>query len=1043
MKIGGTWASFRKGMSKSREELPEGTNNGDPQGTTTSPELKRGQTSPSLSRHGGSRSQKKILDFFGSDVSDSSINNTDLARTPSSGAPSLDEMEQLSGGGEHYTGVFNGKNAKIYVSGVRICFFTSLAREVVALEDVIHFACEKKGKQAELTTSDGTIIFSSSPACFSNIASVWKPFEDKALSLHDAMRKRNGNKIKVLLDPFRSLPVNLKEKDDLGHTPLFAAVKNGDLETLQLLLKYYQDKFIDVNERDEYGWTVLFVACFFSTGKPNEDQIMKSLLKCEQIQVDTCSVDGNTPLHYFCQKYCSPNCIELGDLLIKKANSGTFVNTKNRHGETALHKAIMNQHVLLLMVQLLIDRGADVNIPTTTRGETALHYAVHLKRKDLMKILLYAGADTSARSQARGRTPYELAINSDSAKIAEIIKKIEELKDFLKAEGLDNLIPIFLKEEMDLELMIDLPMESLDATFNRMGITTAGWRIKLKKGLSKLREQQTKEESKKSLAEKLAVAKSTKQTRVLTAQQISELQISLANLYRERKHSNADEDSWRIDEKDLEYTKKLGGGTSGKVYKGIYQGRKVAVKVLKESSSTIEEFKAEFRILSLIKGKHVVEFIGACLSPSICMVMEYCGQGSLYHVMNDPSIPFGWEEFFKFGSEMTEGLLSLHAFEPPIVHRDLKSLNIMLNEDWDTKIIDFGLARLVTSDNLETLGNVRGTVGWTAPELLASKGFTIRSDIYSLIVVFWEMIYRITNGKYQRPYEEYQDLVANYMVLIQASEKNLRPTIPAGCPTPLRQLIQAGWDQNPENRPSTVQILKLLNQFHKKFLENPTSWREGPWESCEISMESQTLATKAQTTLLEAHTNLTEIQQDLSRSAENLPLTRSTSNSSSGSTPTPTPTPTSTSTPTSTPVTAGRPPIAPKRPNPPQPSKRIISQGSPIQVENSTSESRIRQNKALWFFESMDRVTAQDSLKSTGNPSFLIRTSSVPGCYALSKWSPIDGFIHHIVARNNSHRWFIEDAPDSFDYETLEELVLNSQVLRGFTPVGALQAMLN
>lgn len=119
--------------------------------------------------------------------------------------------------------------------------------------------------------------------------------------------------------------------------------------------------------------------------------------------------------------------------------------------------------------------------------------------------------------------------------------------------------------------------------------------------------------------------------------------------------------------------------------------------------------------MSLVTGKnkHLVRFLGGCISPKICIIMEHCSNGSLHQFLKDEQKTVDWPLFFKFARDITDGLVALHSIDPPIVHRDLKSLNIMLDDNWDIKLIDFGLARQVTSANmLGTLGNMVGTVGW-------------------------------------------------------------------------------------------------------------------------------------------------------------------------------------------------------------------------------------------------------------------------------------------------------------------------------------------
>jgi len=95
--------------------------------------------------------------------------------------------------------------------------------------------------------------------------------------------------------------------------------------------------------------------------------------------------------------------------------------------------------------------------------------------------------------------------------------------------------------------------------------------------------------------------------------------------------------------------------------------------------------------------------------------MEFCSRGSLYHVLQSDKYDIGWDKTFRFALETVKGIECLHTWDPPIVHRDLKSLNLLVNEKWEVKVCDFGLSRFNTGSNLETLVKMRGTFAYCAP----------------------------------------------------------------------------------------------------------------------------------------------------------------------------------------------------------------------------------------------------------------------------------------------------------------------------------------
>lgn len=294
------------------------------------------------------------------------------------------------------------------------------------------------------------------------------------------------------------------------------------------------------------------------------------------------------------------------------------------------------------------------------------------------------------------------------------------------------------------------------------------------------------------------------------------------------KHVKFTTDQW-IDPSELEYTLKLGAGSSGKVYKGLYRGKEVAVKVLKSitTQAQLEEFKKEFQIMSAIRSPYMVTFYGAALEPKLCMVMEFCSRDSLYHVMNQTKYDIGWEKFFKFALQMTRGIECLHNWDPPIVHRDFKSLNLLVNEDWDCKVCDFGLSRFNTADNLATLNKTRGTFAYCSPEV-ATGGvpYSNKSDVYSIGIVFWELLMRVMTGEYHRPFSEYPHIMMDFQIMLNSKE-GVRPTLSPTVPQSLQTLYRVTVAQNPDDRPSCSEVIaKLLTIQNEEYLKNVEEWEK-------------------------------------------------------------------------------------------------------------------------------------------------------------------------------------------------------------------------
>lgn len=145
------------------------------------------------------------------------------------------------------------------------------------------------------------------------------------------------------------------------------------------------------------------------------------------------------------------------------------------------------------------------------------------------------------------------------------------------------------------------------------------------------------------------------------------------------------------------------------------------------------------------------------------------------------------------------GMNYLHSFQPPILHRDLKSPNLLVDMSYAIKISDFGLARVRA--HFQTMTGNCGTTQWMAPEVLAAEKYTEKADVFSYGVVVWETVTR------QCPYEGLSQIQAALGVL----NNNLRPTIPATCPPLLRKLMTLCWVSKPEERPTFEAILDILH----------------------------------------------------------------------------------------------------------------------------------------------------------------------------------------------------------------------------------------
>lgn len=257
-----------------------------------------------------------------------------------------------------------------------------------------------------------------------------------------------------------------------------------------------------------------------------------------------------------------------------------------------------------------------------------------------------------------------------------------------------------------------------------------------------------------------------------------------------------------IDMKDIFIKQKIGRGSFGDIYLALWKSTEVAVKKIPYKSlddETIRELSNEARIMNSIRHPHVLSLMGISpYPPEVCIIMEYMSHGSLFEVIKDKKIPLSWELKKRIASDAAKGMNFLHHHEPIIIHRDLKTQNLLLDDGWRVKVADFGLSRII-EEKVSTTMTICGTPCWTAPEVLRNQKYSIKADIYSFGICLWELSTR------KSPYQG----MSSYQVMFEVASKNLRPPVD-DIPAPWRNLMIACWSENPDERPEFDEIIKQI-----------------------------------------------------------------------------------------------------------------------------------------------------------------------------------------------------------------------------------------
>ncbi|XP_010530840.1 PREDICTED: probable receptor-like serine/threonine-protein kinase At4g34500 [Tarenaya hassleriana] len=294
---------------------------------------------------------------------------------------------------------------------------------------------------------------------------------------------------------------------------------------------------------------------------------------------------------------------------------------------------------------------------------------------------------------------------------------------------------------------------------------------------------------------------------------------------------------------------RIGEGGYGVVYRGVFpDGSVAAVKNLLNNKGQAEkEFKVEVEAIGKVRHKNLVGLIGYCAEDSKRMlVYEYVDNGNLEQWLHGdvgPVSPLTWDIRMKIAIGTAKGLAYLHeGLEPKVVHRDVKSSNILLDRKWDPKVSDFGLAKLLGSEASYVTTRVMGTFGYVSPEYASTGMLNEWSDVYSFGVLLMEIITGRSPIDYSRPPGE-MNLVEWFkgMVASRRGEEIIDPLMET--PPPARALKRALLvclrciDLDASKRPKMGQIVHMLEAEDFPFRPEHRSVQERDAEKAKKSRD--------------------------------------------------------------------------------------------------------------------------------------------------------------------------------------------------------------
>ncbi|EEF51112.1 map3k delta-1 protein kinase, putative [Ricinus communis] len=260
---------------------------------------------------------------------------------------------------------------------------------------------------------------------------------------------------------------------------------------------------------------------------------------------------------------------------------------------------------------------------------------------------------------------------------------------------------------------------------------------------------------------------------------------------------------------ELQLGEEIGQGSYGVVYRGIWNGSDVAVKLYfgnQFKEETVQDYKKEIDIMKTLRHPNVLLFMGAVHSPErLAIVTEFMLRGSLFKTLHKNNQVLDIRRRLRMALDVARGMNYLHHRNPPIVHRDLKSSNLLVDRNWTVKVGDFGLSRWKNATFI-TAKSGRGTPQWMAPEVLRNEPSNEKSDVFSFGVILWELM------TVSIPWINLNSV----QVVGVVGFMDRRLELPEDLDPKVASLIRDCWQSDPGERPSFEDIIHRMTSITQR-----------------------------------------------------------------------------------------------------------------------------------------------------------------------------------------------------------------------------------
>ncbi|KAL8562937.1 hypothetical protein ACOMHN_004629 [Nucella lapillus] len=592
-----------------------------------------------------------------------------------------------------------------------------------------------------------------------------------------------------------------------GHsdvTPLHIAAMCGHLEIARILITH--GAHIDI--KDIVKFSPLHIACYFG-----HEKVVDTLIH-SGTDVNISGSVGDRPLHLACAK----GNLKITQLLVEgTGNNKADVTVLDDEGHNPLHFCCKSGHLVVL--HYLLDHGAQPH-HTNIYGDTPLHLACYNGKVEIAKQLVtLTGTESLNKENVFSETPLHSA--STYGKSLDLVKFLLEQdcvdincqgKDGHTAlhsacyHGHTRVVQFLLENRADINVVACVSEQSGDSE-KREEQTPLMWAyerghdaiIVLMKHHKRPSDESACSDYSGSLdGSYVSVPSPLGKLRSMTKEKIDVLQLRATLPHQ-----------FHLQITDLDFHEVIGTGSFGKVYKGTCKGRTVAIKRYRASSfgakSDVDMFCREVAILAKLNSSYVINFVGACLDdPSqFAIVTQYVAGGSLFSLLHEQKRLIDLHSKLTIALDVAKGMEYLHTLPQPIIHRDLNSHNILLDEHGRAIVADFGESRFLRSAEEDNMTKQPGNLRWMAPEIFTQcTKYSVKADVFSFSLVLWELLAG------ELPFAHLKPAAA----AAETAYHNSRPPIGITFPKPIVGLLKRGWNTDPDQRPEFREVIQALDE---------------------------------------------------------------------------------------------------------------------------------------------------------------------------------------------------------------------------------------